>query len=243
MNRSKPYNKSTCLQAGCAALLLTVTLTGCNGQELPTNVSNSPASDTEQSQPSVEIVQGNRIEPIPSGLSIETLDNCTVAASFENSDVAMDDGALTIHLTAYNYELFDMVDLAGMQEGDTLVLAGQELPVLSVEHNENGVAVNSGVGAGGVSFAPEGGGAYCETMSDCEVVRHYLPLGEITLPVDQEMTYYDNTSSESRTYYAGDLLALTDTVDFSCTAQNCSVVIANGHIMSMTRGAAVENER
>lgn len=242
MNRNKPLHTPARLLAGCTALLMVVSLAGCNGQIIPSK-SGSPTGETKQGQPSVETVQGNRIDPIPSGLSTEALDDCTVAASFENSDVAMEDGALMIHLTVYEYELFDAVDIAEMQEGDTLVIAGQEIPVLSLERGESSVMVNGGAGAGGVSLVPVGGGTYCETISDSKIVRHYLPLGEITLPVNQEMTYYDNASPESRTYYAGDLLVLADTVDFSCAAENCSVVIANGYIMSVTRGAAVENER
>lgn len=236
------------LLAGSTALLLALSLTGCNGREapgtsaLPTgNTGQSqPPVEADPSQPPVETAQGNQIRPILSGVSIDALDNCTVAVSFENADVAMEDGALTIHMTVYDRELFDMADIAGLREGDTLVIAGREVSVRSVERGENGVMINGGAGAGGVRLVPEEGGTFSETTSDTGIVPRYLPLGEITLPVDQEMMYFDNNAPEPFAYYAGDLLTLADTVDFSCTAQDCSVVIANGRIMSVTRGIAAE---
>lgn len=216
------------LVSGMAVLALA----GCGKQkaDVPTTSQTPEVSGPE----SVE----KRIEPLAPGISLDMSEDCTFAASFENKDIVLnDEGAMTIHMTVYNYELFDMVDIAAMQKGDVLVIGGKELKVDSVERSDRFVKVNGGIN-GGVVLAADDSGVYCETLSPAsDIVYNYMPLGDVTLKVDQEFLYYDRSDigGTERTYYPGDLLAMTDTVDFGCTAGNCVVTVSGGKIVNVTR--------
>jgi len=60
------------------------------------------------------------VEPLPAALHADALDDCTFAAGFQASDVALnDDGMMVVHLTVYDYELFDLVDISQLAAGDS----------------------------------------------------------------------------------------------------------------------------
>ena len=178
--------------------------------------------------------------PLPSTISVANLTDGTVAASFSNDDIAMnDDGALMIHMTVYDYEVFDAAEITSLQAGDTLVIDGADLAVTSVETDADGIVqVNGGVSGGGVSLEATDGGTYCETLSDtADLIHNYQAIGDVTLPVDQDFVYTDSSdpSAGEQTYYAGDLIQEADTVDFSCRAANGTVTVAGGKIVSVTK--------
>lgn len=223
---------------GCVMLMLVsgmtvLALAGCGKQkaDVPTTSQTPEASGPER--------EGKRIEPLASGISLDMSEDCTFAASFENKDIVLnDEGAMTIHMTVYTCEFFDIVDIAVMQQGDVLVIGGKELKVDSVERSDRFVKVNGGIDGGGVVLAAADSGGYCETLSPAsDIVYNYIPLGDVTLKVDQDFLYCDQSDIDGteRTYYPGDLLMMTDTVDFGCTARNCAVTVSGGKIVNVTR--------
>lgn len=197
-------------------------------------------ASTEASSAEVSDQTGNsgakRIVPLPETLSVDNLKDCTIEASFDNTDIFMDGGALTINLTVYDYEKFDMVDISQMKEGDTLVIDGKEMQVNSLEEFGNGViSVNGGLEEGGCDLWSGGDGVYQEVLMDSG--NNYYPIGTVAVPVDEDFRYYDqsNLDKPQEEYYAGDLLTMTDSVDFSCQPNNSMVRIANGKIIEITK--------
>ena len=137
-------------------------------------------------------------------------------------------------MTVYDYELFDAAEISALKAGDVLVVAGQEVTVSSVNNEGDRVDINGGVDGGGVSLVTEEDGTYYETLnSSADVVHNYLTVGDVTLPVAQDFVYNDNVNQQ--TYQAADLLGKSDSVDFSCSAQNSSVQISGGQIVSVTK--------
>ena len=127
-----------------------------------------------------------------------------------------------------------------MKSGDTLVVRGKEIAVDTVD-SENGVVhVNGGLENGGVDLAAaESGGVFYESNSAVtEFPYNYVEAGQVTLPVDGDsFVYTDSADLEKgeRTYLAGDLLTMQDTVDFSCTALNGTAHVVNGKVTGITR--------
>lgn len=120
-----------------ASVLLLATACGSQGNSVKTETADRD-------------VDSNRIEPLPETLSIDVLDNCTVSASFSAEDMASSEGVTVLHMTVYDYEKFDLVDISLMQEGDTLVINGADVPLESVIRDEHGlVIINGGIEEGG----------------------------------------------------------------------------------------------
>ena len=122
---------------------------------------SSMAQETAQESTAASDQNGNseekRIVPLPATLSVNNLKDCTIEASFENSDIFMDGGALSIRMTVYDYEKFDMADISRMKQGDTLVINGANMPVDSLEEFGNGgIRINGGLEEAAVICGPKG---------------------------------------------------------------------------------------
>lgn len=214
-----------------AILLLAAAVTGCGDQN---QEPAAPGGD----QPGTA---ASRIEPLPTGFDPAALDDCDLSVSFANSDIQLnDEGVLVIHMTAWEYELFDAAAVTAMKSSDTLVVRGKEIAVDTVD-SENGVVhVNGGLENGGVDLAAaESGGVFYESNSAVtEFPYNYVEAGQVTLPVDGDsFVYTDSADLEKgeQTYLAGDLLTMQDTVDFSCTALNGTAHVVNGKVTGITR--------
>ena len=75
------------------------------------------AQTAETQQPAQE---AKRIEPLPESLDLNALTDATVAASFGAEDISEKDGKIEISLTVYDYDVYDMVDVAQLAVGDTI---------------------------------------------------------------------------------------------------------------------------
>lgn len=214
-----------------AILLLAAAVTGCGSQNTEPE---APGND----QPGTA---ASRIEPMPSGFDPAALDDCELSVSFANSDIKMnDEGALVIHMTVWEYELFDAATVTAMKSGDTLVVRGKEIAVDTVDSKDGVVHVNGGLENGGVDLAAaESGGVFYESNSAVtEFPYNYVEVGQVTLPVDGDSFVYTDSSDLEKgeqTYLAGDLLTMQDTVDFSCTALNGTARVVNGKVAGITR--------
>ena len=126
-------------------LCLTVALSGCSGKS--NNTSTSAASEETQAvtepssenwketEPVTDVERtGVVIKPLPMAVDIANLDECTVAASLEEGDFYLDDdGKAQMKFTVYDYDVYDLVDIANIAAGDVIVLHGDDVVVNSVE--------------------------------------------------------------------------------------------------------------
>ena len=186
--------------------------------------------------------EGAHIAPIPSAFDPMNLADCMFNISFTNDDIVLnDEGTLVLHLTVWEQELFDMVDIAMLKVGDTITVRGEDISVDSVERTaDNVVHINAGAENGGVTLVPEeSGGVFHESTAEVsEYDAVYTAVAQLTLPVDADQFVYTDTSDpegDAETYFAGDLLVMKDTVDFSCAAMNGVAHIVNNQVMEITR--------
>ena len=132
-----------------AMLTLALSLAGC-GEVKPEQkvtevqvIEQTQESTTTQEEnitlpeESADSVKGKIISPLPVTIDLNQLDNCTVAVSFEEGDAYVDDtGIMRLDATIYTYDLYDMVDISLLEEGDTIVIRHQEVSVKNLERNE-----------------------------------------------------------------------------------------------------------
>lgn len=196
-----------------------IALAGCAGKNTPVQTS------------------GKTVEPLPGTLDVETLDNCTFAAGFEASDVYLsDDGMLGVHMTVYDYERFDLVDISELTAGDTLVIDGNRMPVESIERDENGfVTINGGLEEGGCYLATDDSGVFYEILTDD--AKSYYAIGETTLPIGQEFIFLDDSDLENpgQISYAGDFLMAMEKSDRSFSPYATTVTVQDEFITNLTQ--------
>ena len=166
---------------------------GCSGSmaAAPTPTL-TPAQATEAASAAPTVVPGGKIvKPLPSYLDLNDLKDCSFSAGFEAKDVYLnDDGALVVHMTVYDHERFDMVEISELAVGDTLVIDAAESMVETLERdNAGGIIINGSIDKGGHYLSTADNGVYLERGMD-DAYSYYV-VGEATVPVDQDFILTD----------------------------------------------------
>lgn len=129
----------------------------------------------------------SRIEPLESSISLDSLDNCTVAAAFSTADFNWRGGNLD--MTIYDEYRYDSAEVSRMQPGDTIIYEGKPMPVDSIERKNNYVTINGGIENNGAELTPQGKGAYrAVTLDDHSV---YKKLGKRNVALAQDFVMID----------------------------------------------------
>jgi len=122
------------------------------------------------------------IAPLPSGLDIEDLKDCTVPAAFTSDDFRWMGGNL--RMTVYSKDLYDAVEISRMQVGDTLVYTGEPMVIGSIEELHGGIAINGDIDNGGCCLAGYEGGTYVARNWDDHATYTKLGTAEVALADD-----------------------------------------------------------
>ena len=179
----------------------------------------------------------NAIYPLPETLDVNALDNCTAPISLEKGDAYVDEnGKMVMNVGVYAYELYDMVDIAELEENDVIVHQNVEVTVTELERLDSGlVRINGGEENGGFDLISNDSNVYYEIgMND---VKAYYELGKVTLPVSDEFEYIDESDldAEAKQYFAGDFLTDDAGIEYNFSPNNTSIVIENGTVVKMTK--------
>lgn len=177
------------------------------------------------------------IAPLPVTIDVENLTDCTVAVSIETEDLLVDNtGARVLPVTIYTYDLYDMIDIAMLEVGDTIILRGEEVTVTDLVRTDYGaVQINGGLEAGGYELVTDEHTVYYETgYSD---VKTYFELGKAVLTVSDDFVFIDNADPEGnfQTFTLEDLF--TDKVAhiYGFTPHNTRIIIKDGVVTQMER--------
>ena len=195
----------------------------------------APSADPEQTEDAQQIAQeAKRIEPLPEDLDLNPLTDATVAASFSAEDISEKDGKTQITLTVYDYDVYDMVDVAQLAVGDTIVVDGKDMVVASREDKDGFVTINGGLEQGGVDLTSDDSGVYYAVGLDD--AKSYHELGRITVPVAEGFVLTDNSDLEhpDETYAASDLAKLAAS-EPGFTANNTLATIEHGELTVLAR--------
>lgn len=223
-------------------LVLCMTLSGCGSSmeshgEIATGKPEAETAETPASVSADASVTESPVTvyPLPDS-TMDTLDNATFAVSLEEGDAYVDDtGIMRMDVKVYSYDLFDMVDIAGLKTGDTIVTHYGEVAVSSVERTASGaILINGGLESGGMELLGDVGGVYYETgFND---LKSWYEVGEATLRVSADLEFRDNMDLEKgqQIYYAGSFL-VGEVTDYHFTPHNTTVRTENGQIVSMER--------
>lgn len=211
----------------CATLVCAF-LMGCSAPQEETNTSTE-----------IQTEAYNTVLPLPSTLDINNIDNCTIAVSLEQGDAYVDDtGAMQMDVTVYTYDIYDMVDIASLKEGDVIVIRGEEVKITSLEQTERGLLINGGLDENGYDLRTDENTVWYESgYSD---IKSYYELGKVTLRVSADMNFYDSSDLDKGEvlYYPGDFLVDNAGIVYHFTPNNTSIVVEDGKIIAMYRNYA-----
>ena len=195
----------------------------------------APSADPEQTEDAQQSAQeAKRVEPLPETLDVNALTDATVAASFSAEDISEKDGKTQITLTVYDYDVYDMVDVAQLAVGDTIVADGKDMVVTSREDENGFVTINGGLEQGGVDLTSDDSGVYYAVGLDD--TKSYHELGKVTVPVAEGFVLTDNADPEhpDETYAAADLAELAAS-EPGFTANNTLATIEHGELTVLAR--------
>lgn len=175
------------------------------------------------------------IAPLPD-TTMENLTDAILSVSFAEGDAYVDDtGKMQMDLKIYSYDQYDMVDIAGLKVGDTLVRHSGEVEVTSLERDETGrVFVNGGLDNGGFELVTDGCGVFFEMgYSDH---KNWYQVGEATVRVSADFQGIDRADLElgEVVIYPGDFL-IGAVANYDFTPYNTTIRVEDGQIVELNR--------
>lgn len=131
--------------------------------------------------------QHKMIAPLPAGIDLDNMQDCTVPAMFTSDDFRWMGDNLT--MTVYSQDLYDAVDISQMKVGDTLLYASSPMVVEKMEEVRGALDINGGLDLGGCCIAGHEGGTYI--AHDWDDHATYTKLGVVELPLAQDFVIID----------------------------------------------------
>ena len=231
MKKLLPLLLIVCLLTACAPANKTNKTPPDTGSNVTQNAPQPPADTTPTDTAPAPIA------PLPSVIDLNNLTDCTLFISFDESGISTDaDGRVQLTASVYDYELFDMVDMAALEVGSTILLRGEEVSVTALERLADGtLLINGGVFEGGYELATDEDTVFREVRENDH--REFYLIGEITLPLSADFVLTDNADLDNTglTFNAAALARGEVPWIFTFSPLNTTARIAGGEIVSMER--------
>ena len=178
------------------------------------------------------------VAPMASDVDVNNLADGTYPVSFDRGDVFS--GASGIYMNAvhiYTQDWYDIVDVNTLAVGDTIVVEGEEVPVLSLEQTEYGIEVNAEQDARAFVLASEedSNGFFIRGLDDMST---YTDQGETALLIAPEATFTDawDIEKEPVTVNADGIVeAMQTSENDAFTQYNTTARVENGKVVEINR--------
>lgn len=121
-----------------------------------------------------------RIAPMPPGVDIRNLRDCTVPASFTTEGFRWMGGNL--RMTVFCRDLYGVADVSRMEKGDTIIYASKPVVIDRIEVQDGSIRINGGLDEGGLCLSRNKGGNFVARMWDDHAT--YTELGETEEALD-----------------------------------------------------------
>lgn len=175
------------------------------------------------------------ISPLPD-TTMENLTDAILSISLDEGNAYVDDnGRMQMDLKIYTYDKYDMVDIAALKVGDTIVRHSGEVQVISKEQNDSGtIYINGGFENNGFDLITDDSGVFYEVgFND---TRNWYQIGEATIRVSVDFIGIDNADLEQGEViiYPGDFL-IGAVTNYDFTPYNTTIRVEDGQIVGMNR--------
>ena len=178
------------------------------------------------------------VAPMDSPIDVNNLPDGIYPVGFDRGDVFC--GASGTYMNAvriYTQDWYDIVDVNTLKVGDTVIVEGEAVPVLSLQETEYGILVNDGQDARSFYFRSEddSNGFAIQGLND---MTTYTEQGLTTLTVDPSATFTDawDIESEPVTVSCDDIAkAMQDSGNDSFVPYNTTVRVEGGKVVEINR--------
>ena len=224
------------------SLVFCLLLGGCAGPQIDDGESTVAASDpvptTTEVLSTVDAGQtddARTISPLPN-MTMQNLSDAILSVSLGEDNIYVDeDGHTQMELKIYTYDKYDMVDIAALKVGDTLVRHSGEVEVISMEENGSGrICINGGLENDGFDLATDDSGIFYEIgFND---TKNWYQIGAATIRVSADFKGIDRADLElgEVIIYPGDFLTGAVT-NYDFTPYNTTIRVEGGQIVEMDR--------
>ena len=217
-------------------------LAGCTYPQANRGEDTAPADNrntvvTEDSSPAQteQAEDARTITPLPD-TTMENLTDAILSVSLEEGNAYVDDnGRMQMDLKIYTYDKYDMVDIAALKVGDTLVRHSGPVEVISIEEKKPGrICINGGLENDGFDLVTDDCGIFYETGFNDS--KNWYEIGEATIRVSVDFRGTDNADLElgEVILYPGDFL-IGAVTNYDFTPYNTTIRIEDGQIIEMHR--------
>ena len=222
-------------------LIVCLLLAGCTVSQkaniVPTTEGSAEtaALGTEDATFTVQTESTQIIAPLPD-MTMENLTDSILSVSLAEGDAYVDDtGKMQMDLKIYSYDQYDMVDIANLKVGDTLIRHSGEVEVISLEQNESGrIFINGGLDNGGFELVTDEHGIFYEMGYNDH--KNWYQIGEATIRVSADFKGIDRADLElgEVIIYPGDFL-ISAVTNYDFTPYNTTIRVEGGQIIEMNR--------
>jgi uncharacterized protein YcfL len=214
-------------------------LAGCSKSEQNADTDTTTETVEEANQSASENAGQDEaavvVYPLPDA-TMENLTDAILAVSLEEGDAYVDDtGKMQMDVKIYTYDKYDMVDIANLKEGDTIVTHAGEVVVTSLERTQGGlILINGGLEEGGFDLFTDDSGIFYE--SGYNDVKNWYEVGAATIRVSADFEGRDNSNPDQGevVLYPGSFL-VGEVTDYNFTPYNTTIRVEGGQIVEMNR--------
>ena len=207
----------------------------CAGCGISGKIQSTDAASTQGNMPIESSIEEVYVEPIQSRYDVNDLSNSEFAASFTVDDVKTQENQTSIHLTAYDCELFNAPEIENLKVGDILIIDRNEMKVESVEQqSDSWIQINGGLDQNGCDLCKGEDGLYYEMQLES---KSYQPMIELDLPLAQNFVFTDSSypDKQEQEYNTEEFLNLLKDDVYGFYPNNSTVTVENGEISKITR--------
>lgn len=179
-----------------------------------------------------ETETGNAIEPADPGYDLAALGDGEYPVAF--APEALAEGELT--LSIYSEDIYDIVDISEMAEGDIFWLGGLDFEVESLEREDDLLLINGGNENNGFTLrAYDEDNGWKVVMDDD--YHTYTNRGETALPLDENVTFTDGWDGGETTATGAEAVAeaIASTEMEYFSPLNTTVRVEDGRIVEIVR--------
>ena len=207
----------------------------CVGCGTSGKIQAADAASTQINMPIESATEEVYVEPIQSRYDVNDLSNSEFAVSFTVDDVKTQEDQTSIHLTAYDCELFNASEIENLKVGDILVIDRNEMKVETVEpQSDSWIQINGGLDQDGCDLCKGEDGLYYEMQLES---KSYQPMAELDLPLAKNFVFTDSSDpdKQGQEYNTKEFLDLLKDDVYGFYPSNSTVTVENGEISQITR--------
>ena len=177
------------------------------------------------------------VAPMAVDVDVNDMPDGIYPVSFNRGDLfAGASGSFMNAVHIYTQDWYDIVDVNTLAAGDTVIVEGEEIPVVSVERGEYGITVNAGQDDE-FTFASEedSNGFFIRGLDD---IATYTDHGVTTLQIDPSATFTDawDIESEPVTVDFGGIIEAMQSSEVEYFVQYNTVVrVEDGKVVEINR--------